>query len=1293
MGLDFFKKNSKKEKYSGMSELDRLSIDLEKAGGIETAVGRVIGSKIDRIETDNLKNTFIERYGINVEQEEKKDNIQEKPKNYKINKVSGYIYEYDGEIPDDTSKKEESIKENKENIEDLIKKYGLDGKISGKNIFKSHIEDDFFVIDYIKNTKKRDIGPDVKNLLIKLIQESKLNKIDLSYFCKKYKFKDKKTNEEKEARGIFSFLKNYLSIIDKAGFIIKLNLEDFEDKEIDLLILELKKTKIGKVVLAGNPKKELKDKLEKELMSLSIVVDNDLKKDKEIPKETPIESEKLEKKEEFGKFEIIKSKFAPFEFAIFLFQQKAKTIKDPEERKKYEDHLKNISKLPKRERRKAFMDEIKEAFTGIAVHEKMDLDAKGVLFLCKIVGLNFSKFNYEQINEKGENKTDDGSIFYKNNFTKYLNEDGSINEDVLANLPKVLVSDLSQMDGLNIFKTTGPRYDSKYMMSTLDHHGQESTKGNCATRQMFSLMLKLGLINDLDKLKKENPLKYEGVNILTKKNFAFIKEIVRFINREDDKYYKFEDYGDFKMSPHDFNISHKKLYGYTKFINPNNLEKILNCNSLKEKYFHNNPRIPLEFIELTDEELIEIGLINITDNDLILQYKKQFETELEGRDVIFPDYIIRLEEVYFEEKLKLKQSGLNARDIQLELEKRTGLGWLISKSRKIQLFIEHNELIKQFEKYKIKPENIINSDNFGKIFVQKNTPFTKSLTDLLICNGFDGYINYTGDGKVFFISLFGEKYPEFDKEFMDKLKANGIIKIRGMLIKIDKKSIINEALYNEIIEKIKATKKEDVAKKKESTIEVVESETKDIVEEVVAGPFLDNSMGQLDFLNDKNLLKNYSEFCIDRISTYSFDNNYKTLFQRLSDISKNLISFRQNVQTFQLLSSSEVLKPTSSLEIDGKIFYFSSLLKEKGKDDIILCYVDDGKNVYPRLISINEIGVDRFRAYISKETKFFGKGLLKIEGDEASLEVTEGVQIEKLHPKILSKIEEIKKQEVEDISYEEDLSGDLVGDVINNLFSLVDVKTKKQNPYTLGSYTIEQEIKIDSPSSISSFWYFDTEAMIHWKKRLDEIGIVKTLEEFKVNIFNILRLDKLKCPNSLIPNFKSDFVSRDVFEDTSYFGKIISETFLTMLDDKPVEIVYMTNQDGKTWIDEIRYKDSGITTYGTNKNLIATGILASPPIVKKQDNVIMGLLWGMLALARKLPEDQEYTRSAKEDFEGFFKTIVSMVNYKEKSDYIEITKFLENIDLIKRYKESKRYGDVMRYFHKKEKSNNRGIGA
>lgn len=1177
MGFEFLKKQSNKE--------DDLQTQLEKAGGIETPLGRIIGNKIDELELEKLKSNFAYRNAVDLNKE-KEENVKkaEKKEEQKTEKQSENVFfeDFDSLTYEE---KAERIKQAKVRLNEIftgsvngiIKKIELgnnDLKIKKKD-FDYHFDDDnFLIIDEFNPSLKSGTGKGSKNISQKIIEQVvTLNPNLLGLDLRKNIFGDfsrLSSNLEKTLK-INKYIKkikvdltgideedfeNFEKVIDGSSFLQNLDIQAnrLDEKVLNKIVEKCKKDSrwnIINVLSATNKKQNPNDK-KVELSKLSSVLGQ-------------IKEVKIGEIEELKDFEVIQSRLAPFEFARFLFEQKLNSLKSEAEKQQYTEYVKEIMRLPRKERREFYVDLIKEAFTGIAVHKKADLDAKGILFLSKIAGLNFSNFNSE---------LEAGSVSYLDNSVKYINEDESINNDVLNNLPKSLVADLSQTEGLNTYKTKGPRYLSKYFMATLDHHDPESQKGNSATKQMFELLSKLGLIKDLDDEKT-----------------IFVEEIVKFITREDDKIYKFEDYGDFEMSSKNFEEASKTLYGYMRLMQPNNLEKIYNCESLRKKFLDNNPRIPLEFIELSNEELKELELLG-------------FEKNIN------------------EENLKLKK-GINS---YLQDKTRTNT-------------------------------REINSNKFGKVFIQKDCGFIKDPVDFLICNGYNMHINYSNKekDKIFKISFYGENYPNFSNELIEELtsKEVGVIKVRGMLIKPNKTLEVSEELFNKILKEI---------------------EQEDSFEEI-NDPYLDNSEGQVDFLNDKEALEEYSKSCLDQISKHSFNEKFKNLSNRLKDVSENVTSFRENIQTFMFLSNSESFEPYAFLEVEGKKFYFSKILKEESQDDVILCYVNDGESIYPRLFSASEIGIGNFRSYIFKNKGYTGKELLSRKDNETVELIDSGeTQITKLHEEIIQKIKEIKsKEDIVEIDTE-------LGEFIASNFSLVE--DKKQNPYSINSYTIEKETKIEATNSIIDFKSSSgDQIMTYWVNKVKEIGVIKVFEELKNNIFNIFNFDKLQCPEGLIPNFQSDFISRDIFDDLS-FGKIVSEKFSAMLENKPVEIVYMTNKNGKTWIDEIKYKDSEITTYGTNKNLIMSGVLTSLPLVKKEGNITMHLLGYINGIIKNTCDE-----STVEEFKKFAISVLREVNYKEGSDYIDITKFLENIDLIKEYKKSERYNKIIEFLKDKDSEN------
>jgi len=1378
MSFKSFETNSK-NKNPLEARLEQLSKQLEAAGGIETSLGKVIGSKIDEIESQRLKETFNERHGISFNKDKDNKPKQEannkrpeesvsfneltlEEKHQKLNeKMDHYV-----KVAVETVKKENSGIEIKKKDFDyhfdnesffVIDKFNPNIKISegkkGKNISQSIIEKtlvlnpNLFGLDfrnnpfgdysrlnakilrilsvnkYIKAIKLdlTDIDEEDLDELIeisnqtgfkkfiiqvesttndKITQKIKDNltsdvmitnkqdnisnnkgeyveKIPVGDICNNFKkilnhipehqknanWVDgivmifNKFNNQGEYIEIPELLDIYINLKKSLSYIpeghkkstpwvkdlivlikkIKGRMSDFNITEIgcvgkkfDANTMEAIETvednniEDETVLKENNPCFKMGDEVVMHgKVSVSKKSDQNLKNievSKLLSSIAQVKEQKEENIEKINDYEISKSNFAAFDFALFLFKQKAKSMSE-DDRNKYINTLKEASKLPKKNRREFYINEIKLAFTGIAVHKKADLDAKGILFLSKLAGLNFEKFNYEKFNLKGENETEDGSVEYLDNSVNYIDEDGKINKDIVENLPNVLVSDLSQTDGLNVLKTKGSRYESDYFMSTLDHHSLESVKGNCATKQMFELLIKLGLINE------------------DQQDFEFIKEIVNLVNREDDKYYKFVGYGDITISDELYRNSSKTLYGYIKFLQPHNLENIYNCESLKKKYFENNSLVPLEFIELTDEELKEIGILD----------KKKF------------------------------------------VENTT------------------NKLEKDLSVYN-KEENIINS-KFGKIFIQRDFKFTSTPTDVLICNGFDGFIKYSDNGNEFFISIFGDNYPEFSDELNKKLEECGVIKIRGMLKKVDKTKVVSVDLFNAVLDELEDFTNSDIDTEDDiQDFEDVKEFNHNISEDnldIIDAPYVDNSLGQVDFLNDKEGLKEYAKDCMDVISSYSFNKKFPELSYKLKNISEDVVSFRDNIQTFMLLSNSELFEPVDFIEIDNKKFYFSSLLKEKDRNDNMICFVDDGNNIYSRLLSTSEIGVDNLRLYTCTDKNSIGRELLNKVGDDKVELVDYNIsQFTKLNKKIYQKVQEITGTNIKKID-------ESLGDSIASLFSLAE--DNKQNPYSLNSYTIQDEIEVDNIEKFNNFVSFSGErAGLKLLDKIKNFGIVDTLKELQENIFNIFELDKLTIPDGLIPNFESGFISRDVFDDVS-FGKVVSETFSCVVNNKPAEVVYMTNSDGKVWVDDIRYKDSSITTYGTNKNLIPTGVLTSLPLVKKQDNLILHLLGYTGARLKKMHKmsldeslsESEFINSinpdvfTKEEFRNNFENIYNEfktlllkvfkeINYKNKSDYIDMTKFLENLNIIKQYKESNSYKKVLEFLstNKKEDSNN-----
>lgn len=1201
---------------SNKSTIDLNKI-LEEVGGIETSIGKNVSRKIDEIEAEELKRSFIKRSFIlnnkenNTEKKEKLEDLEDN----EFKKIKDSVF----------------IDYNK-NIEDKINEISLRYKI----IIKKSDFDCFFDDNFFLNIKNINLG-------------LKVDKINLSHvLLRKILIENKKIHGLDFTKNPFkniSYLNNIIfEVLLKNDSIkkIKLDLTDATDKDIDDLIAIYQKTGFNGFLIQidSDNVKNIK-KIKNEITPNVLIVKNPKKEKiseiqsslKQIIEKKKIEAEKL------NDYEKINSNFSAFEFSLFLFKQRLKNL-PKEKAEDYKKYLKDVFKLPKKDRREFYINEIRLAFNGIVVHKKIDLDAKGILFLSKIAGLNFSDFNYEKYNLKGEDLTENGSIKYENNSVNYINNDGTINKDILFNLPKTLVSDLSQTDGLNVFKTKGQRFDSDYFMSTLDHHGENSKKGNSSAIQMFQLLLRLGLIKDVEKIKKSNQEEYLKISKEEKQNFYFLKEIVNFINREDDKCYNFNKYDkNIKITEKMFLNSYKTIYGYSKFINPNNLEKIYNCKTLKEKYFKNNPLLPLEFIELTDDELKEIGILS----------KKNIVKNIVN-------------------KLKL-----------------------------------------DFHKYNNK-ENVKES-KYGKIFIQRDFKFISNPTDIILCNNFAGFIEYSNEGKNFFISLFGDNYPEFSDELNKKLENNGVKRIRGMLIKIDKEKTINEELFDEILNELEINKKQENSKNIEEFENNLNNKdkTKEVKENNVLKkidiPYLDNSIGQVDFLNDQESLEQYSKDCINEISKYSFNNvnGFKNFFNRLENISGDISIFRENIQTFMLLSSSELFQPVKFLNLDNKDFYFSSLLRENGKNDKILCFVDDGKNIYSRLFSVSETWKNKFRSYFFLNSGFYGNEFLKNTNNDIFLEKDNITSIAKINPKIQDTIKEIIEKDKKIIKINEEL-----GDVIANGFSLIDAN--KQNPYSFYSYTAPKEIKVEKIDGLN---FFDGHKILSDSlKRIDNIGIINYIQELKKNIFNILKLNEIKIPSELVPNFKNNFLKRDVL-DNIYYGKVVLETYSCSLKNRPVEIDFITNNDENVWVDEIRYVDSNITTYSTNKDVIQADILTNFPVTNKKDNLILNLLAYINSKLKKIhlmscnelvtnfefkeeikPEKfskkyfKKHFESINNEFKELLLNVLKDIKYNSDNDYIDMVKFFGDLEIIKKYKETDNYKKNIEFLSEEKKYQN-----
>lgn len=224
-----------------------------------------------------------------------------------------------------------------------------------------------------------------------------------------------------------------------------------------------------------------------------------------------------------------------------------------------EEIKKALENKNKEDRRSALMNIMLESWHEVALHKKQDLDCTGVLFLLDAAGF---KINDVEEVEKGEIKDDmvtfDSGNINGMSYERYIDEEDE------------------EMPIKYTYAIGG------------DHHGEKLDENTSSSKYLYEFLTKLDFVRDMT---------------------GYLKAIVDFITREDNKNYKYTE--------EEYRNSANNLFGYKGFIKENNLMRLLKNLSIKDKY--------LEISDIKDDAKIES--IPLTYKDLedldLLKYRDQ----------------------------------------------------------------------------------------------------------------------------------------------------------------------------------------------------------------------------------------------------------------------------------------------------------------------------------------------------------------------------------------------------------------------------------------------------------------------------------------------------------------------------------------------------------------------------------------------------------------------------------------------------------------------------------------------
>lgn len=89
------------------------------------------------------------------------------------------------------------------------------------------------------------------------------------------------------------------------------------------------------------------------------------------------------------------------------------------------------------------------------------------------------------------------------------------------------------------------------------------------------------------------------------------------------------------------------------------------------------------------------------------------------------------------------------------------------------------------------------------------------------------------------------------------------------------------------------------------------------------------------------------------------------------------------------------------------------------------------------------------------------------------------------------------------------------------------------------------------------------------------------------------QLAKITLPHGFQPDFKT--VERSYSSNHSLAGRVKYEVYSAELNGRPIEWHMARGKNEEVWIDKITFKDSGVTSYGTAKQVVLAGALSAKP--------------------------------------------------------------------------------------------------
>lgn len=267
-----------------------------------------------------------------------------------------------------------------------------------------------------------------------------------------------------------------------------------------------------------------------------------------------------------------------------------------------------------------------------------------------------------------------------------------------------------------------------------------------------------------------------------------------------------------------------------------------------------------------------------------------------------------------------------------------------------------------------------------------------------------------------------------------------------------------------------------------------------------------------------------------------------------------------------LASLADPFVPTNSLIIDGRLYYFTNILKGDGSDrDMVIMFSLYGTFYVPRFFykSLSNGGWRACpRIEVVREQAFFSKGL-RVHYTQETKPVEEILlHLEWAQEKSL--VSHISRQQYR---------------AIENLFDREFFNEETLEPAV---FSYENELAI-----------YDAGFELTPLHKYQPGQGFKSLEETKAkDIYEYFR--SLKYPAGFLPNFRA--LSREYRFTHTLLGETKVKVFSAKLNGKDIEWHMAHDQAGRVWIDRINFKKQRINSYGIYDLVINSGLLTNKPL-------------------------------------------------------------------------------------------------